>query len=692
MQTYQKKPSEQTQTQTQNNTLSHLTEESGAIPNSAMLSMMRIANGNDDARQENSADVAERMSNLRENILSRMFSTPIRPQAQIPRAEAEADRLSANISAASPEGVKRDLGRRMDADFSGVRFHTDAGAVAKADAMGARAFTSGADVYFGEGGFDPAVAAHELVHTAQQGMVAAGVETMATPVGGVQMLSTSVSRKYHDTINATYEAMTKPREENGGKTDWEMLSEDQKKSWQREHPIAYHKAQKAIEEKAKGKTKAADKIEKRIQKRQQELDAANAFLAGRAPKKTSMLTKDEGGNWQIGAHHATDKPTETEETSAHEILDQASEATDSYVGTPSGVAGSTLGALSENIGGSGLNVGNSVLSGFNGGLNMVQGGYGVVNDSMALAQAIREKDTGGIVDSSLSLTGNASSVISGAADVASLAGGVAGTVGGVISGGAGIVSGGVNIALGAREIHQGRKKTKAMKEIQKDLGDRETLEGNDLLLRDTAEQARKEGVRQQTEGSGKVVTGALDATAGALQTAGALVPVAAGGTAVAGAVLSGVSTATKVGFAIENHRQENAMEADVIEQTLGITEKDIKDFQKAYNIKNPHRAKQALMKAMGYTTGQRREAYADQTEKRGEYFAEQAAAGNEQAQTMMKGLGVKASQTGEYDAAAAAQSMGLRQSRGKILKKADGLGTKIRQARSDANAQKASKK
>ena len=59
------------------------------------------------------------------------------------------------------------MGRKMGADFSGVRFHTGKAAEAKASAVDARAYTSGNDVYFGEGGFDPAVAAHELVHTAQ---------------------------------------------------------------------------------------------------------------------------------------------------------------------------------------------------------------------------------------------------------------------------------------------------------------------------------------------------------------------------------------------------------------------------------------------------------------------------------------------------------------------------------------------
>ncbi|MDD2420948.1 MAG: DUF4157 domain-containing protein, partial [Heliobacteriaceae bacterium] len=108
---------------------------------------------------------------------------------QIPGAEQEADNLAGSISGVrTPDDVKARLGERMGADFSGVRFHTGADAVGKAERIGARAYTTGNDVYFGLGGFDPAVAAHELVHTAQQGAVSSGTQTIPAPMGEVQML------------------------------------------------------------------------------------------------------------------------------------------------------------------------------------------------------------------------------------------------------------------------------------------------------------------------------------------------------------------------------------------------------------------------------------------------------------------------------------------------------------------------
>jgi len=66
------------------------------------------------------------------------------------------------------------MGKEFGADFSKVRIHTDPDAVDMNRALGARAFTVGADIYFNSGEFDPdtgkgkMLLAHELTHTVQQ--------------------------------------------------------------------------------------------------------------------------------------------------------------------------------------------------------------------------------------------------------------------------------------------------------------------------------------------------------------------------------------------------------------------------------------------------------------------------------------------------------------------------------------------
>ncbi|MBQ6509859.1 MAG: DUF4157 domain-containing protein [Flexilinea sp.] len=104
---------------------------------------------------------------------------------QIGAAEAEADRLSAGIRSGSPDTVRRQMGGRLGTDFSSVRFHSDPQSVKENEAIGARAYTRGSDIYFGRGGFDPSVAAHELVHTVQQHAVP-GCVSRSVPAGTVQ--------------------------------------------------------------------------------------------------------------------------------------------------------------------------------------------------------------------------------------------------------------------------------------------------------------------------------------------------------------------------------------------------------------------------------------------------------------------------------------------------------------------------
>ena len=106
---------------------------------------------------------------------------------QIPEAESEADRLSAGITSGTPGSVRKQMGRRLGADFSSVHFHTGPESVRRNEAMGARAYTRGSDVFFGSGGFDPSVGAHELVHTVQQRAVSGHV-SQSVMAGTVQMM------------------------------------------------------------------------------------------------------------------------------------------------------------------------------------------------------------------------------------------------------------------------------------------------------------------------------------------------------------------------------------------------------------------------------------------------------------------------------------------------------------------------
>lgn len=96
-------------------------------------------------------------------------------------------RAAAGIAAATrggeplPDGVRAAMEPRFGTDFAEVRIHRGAEAAASAAAIGARAYTLGRDVVFGDGQYDPGshdgrrLLAHELAHVVQQRGSSTGV-------------------------------------------------------------------------------------------------------------------------------------------------------------------------------------------------------------------------------------------------------------------------------------------------------------------------------------------------------------------------------------------------------------------------------------------------------------------------------------------------------------------------------------
>ena len=94
---------------------------------------------------------------------------------------ALSDSLSARIEGKRGSGaaLPGDVRRRMESGFGrglgDVRIHTDPDAAALSRSISARAFTTGKDIFFGQGEFSPGTAAgervlaHELAHTQQRG-------------------------------------------------------------------------------------------------------------------------------------------------------------------------------------------------------------------------------------------------------------------------------------------------------------------------------------------------------------------------------------------------------------------------------------------------------------------------------------------------------------------------------------------
>jgi hypothetical protein len=89
-------------------------------------------------------------------------------------ASEKLDAAATGSGASLPEALQRKFEASLGADLSGVRVHTNAESARAADAVGAKAYTTGQDIHFGAGHYDPSsqggehLLAHEVAHTVQQ--------------------------------------------------------------------------------------------------------------------------------------------------------------------------------------------------------------------------------------------------------------------------------------------------------------------------------------------------------------------------------------------------------------------------------------------------------------------------------------------------------------------------------------------
>ena len=97
-----------------------------------------------------------------------------------------------------PSNLQRKFEQGLGADLSAVRVHTGPESVEANKAISARAYTTGSDIHFNKGQYDPGslegqhLLAHEAVHTVQQSGAAPHQDD---EVGGMQVLAPQVQRQ-----------------------------------------------------------------------------------------------------------------------------------------------------------------------------------------------------------------------------------------------------------------------------------------------------------------------------------------------------------------------------------------------------------------------------------------------------------------------------------------------------------------
>jgi len=138
-------------------------------------------------------------------------------------------------------GARAQMEGALGADLSGVRVHTDGRADQLNQALEARAFTTGQDVFFRQGQYDPGSAggrellAHELTHVVQQGGAAPQADAVQAKltVGAVDdeyeqeadQVARQVMRKEQESVRRRPEAeeaqSEEPQREQTGEEDME---------------------------------------------------------------------------------------------------------------------------------------------------------------------------------------------------------------------------------------------------------------------------------------------------------------------------------------------------------------------------------------------------------------------------------------------------------------------------------------
>lgn len=134
----------------------------------AELSAPELPGGEYLANPVNAAPLADLIARLQQSYGNRYVQRLVEAADEAPPAPQPEDGQPLPAAARAP------MEAAFGTDLGAVRLHTGGAAQHEAEALGARAFTRGSDIYFNQGEYDPAsragqqLLAHELAHVVQQ--------------------------------------------------------------------------------------------------------------------------------------------------------------------------------------------------------------------------------------------------------------------------------------------------------------------------------------------------------------------------------------------------------------------------------------------------------------------------------------------------------------------------------------------
>src|SRR6266508_558948 len=145
------------------------------------------------------------MARLLQGTVFRQATAPVQEEDALGPEMSAAIAAERGRGASLPEPVRADMEHRLGSDFSGVRVHHDRQADTLNHALAAEAFTTGTDIFFSGGSYNPTssagreLLAHELTHVAQQAAQREdrslrGPQSQASDAAGAVSLSPRVSQ------------------------------------------------------------------------------------------------------------------------------------------------------------------------------------------------------------------------------------------------------------------------------------------------------------------------------------------------------------------------------------------------------------------------------------------------------------------------------------------------------------------
>ncbi len=635
------------------------------------------------------------------------------PDYKNARAEAEADRIGSRFIGAT--GVK-DLVSRMSsalgADFSSVRFHTGADATAMADSADANAFTTGRDIYLG-GPFNAGVAAHEMVHTIQQGAVESSAPVMSAPAGSVQY-DYKPRSKFKNNPKHWLEKMHEKAMDDiiEHRDDYDNMSLGRRALWSIRNPLARIRGRRSV-----------GQSNERYQKRKQQREAEARYVANATnPARGKQWTDEELGDAM--------KPQTVPDSDAYEpggfgeFVESGAEKLDkvnSDLGTGTGLSWSGTPLEATGVGDAGVKIAHYMdhykktgvrlksddLKGLSGMdyVNGVAGGLAFMGDLASFGSDAMEAHKQRMQGNHAAAVGSSFNSV---ADLAAMGGdvlsmipvGPMGVIGSGVSGVANTIKAGVSFgsAIGnthtQRMMKKRRDKYKAQEDaaLQMSPAQVNALSADDKKERRykitrsrTAEQARKAArIRKHEDivsGVSSSVKAAANYTAMGLGAAalagsfGVLDPVSGVvnsiGTA-AGAITEGVG-----GRVVKS--QKRAMRRETVDDELGLEKKiealmnGKQEMCERFGITaadakqlSYSSAKHIILKSMGFASGKRKEAFNQITMNRARALAEKAntydpndeSVGKEERE-MMREMFLGTDSHGKYNVTAIAEKLGL---------------------------------